>query len=88
MTIGETGIDATVAHSARRYNYWLGGQDNVAADRASGDEIERKVPGMRAALPLVRELLGAPPSGSYLATTHFTTDASRISMPAAAGRKP
>jgi hypothetical protein len=26
-----------VAHAARRYNYWLGGQDNFEADRASGD---------------------------------------------------
>src|SRR3954451_17097783 len=30
-------IDTTVAHAARRYNYWLGGTDNFAADRASGD---------------------------------------------------
>ena len=32
------------------------------------------VPGEGAALPLVRELLDALPSGSYLAATHFTTD--------------
>jgi|1186.fasta_scaffold384099_1 hypothetical protein len=30
MTIGESGIGATVAHPARRYNYWLGGQDTFA----------------------------------------------------------
>ena len=28
-------IDTTVAHSARRYDYWLGGKDNFAADRES-----------------------------------------------------
>jgi SAM-dependent methyltransferase len=30
-------IDTTVAHPARRYNYWLGGKDNFEADRISGD---------------------------------------------------
>lgn len=30
-------IDTTVAHAARRYNYWLGGTDNFEADRTSGD---------------------------------------------------
>ena len=32
-----TGIDTTVPHSARIWNYWLGGKDNYAADRAVGD---------------------------------------------------
>lgn len=32
-------IDTSVAHPARRYNYWLGGKDHFAADRASGDQI-------------------------------------------------
>jgi hypothetical protein len=32
-------FDTNVAHPARRYNYWLGGKDNFAADRASGDQI-------------------------------------------------
>jgi hypothetical protein len=30
-------IDTSVAHAARRYNYWLGGKDNFEADRVSGD---------------------------------------------------
>ncbi|MEV6347435.1 SAM-dependent methyltransferase [Actinoplanes sp. NPDC051851] len=42
-------IDPTVAHSARRYNYLLGGKDNFAADRASGDEIQRHMPAIRLA---------------------------------------
>jgi len=30
-------FDTGVAHVARVYNYWLGGKDNYAADRAAGD---------------------------------------------------
>ena len=37
-------IDTTVAHPARRYNYWLGGKDNFAADRASGEEFLQHFP--------------------------------------------
>ena len=33
------GIDTTKPHPARRYNYWLGGTDNFAPDRESGDAI-------------------------------------------------
>jgi hypothetical protein len=42
-------IDTTVAHPARRYNYWLGGKDHFAADRASGDAIAEAFPGVRIA---------------------------------------
>ena len=31
-------FDASVAHVARVYDYWLGGKDNFAADRAAGDQ--------------------------------------------------
>jgi len=41
------GLDPGRAHPARRYNYWLGGKDNFAADRASGDELERLFPKVR-----------------------------------------
>jgi hypothetical protein len=37
-------IDSTVAHVARRYNYWLGGKDNYEADRRSGDAIAKAYP--------------------------------------------
>jgi hypothetical protein len=40
-------IDTTVAHPARRYNYWLGGKDHFAADRASADAISAAMPGVR-----------------------------------------
>jgi hypothetical protein len=31
-------IDASVAHVARIYDYWLGGKDNYAVDREAGDQ--------------------------------------------------
>ena len=40
-------IDPTTPHPARRYNYWLGGKDNFAADRESGDAIQAAMPGIR-----------------------------------------
>jgi hypothetical protein len=42
-------IDTSVAHPARRYNYWLGGKDNYQADRDSADEIEAIYPHTRTA---------------------------------------
>jgi len=51
------GIDTTVAHPARRYNYWLGGKDNFAADRASGDELEAMFPKVRLGALANRALL-------------------------------
>lgn len=33
------GFDTTVAHASRIYDYWLGGKDNFAADRAVAEEI-------------------------------------------------
>jgi hypothetical protein len=35
---GSGPIDTSVAHVARVYDYWLGGKDNFAADRAAGDQ--------------------------------------------------
>ena len=43
----QTGIDTTVPHSARIWNYWLGGKDNFAVDRAAGDAWTATFPGMR-----------------------------------------
>ena len=43
----EDKLDPNVAHPARRYNYWLGGKDNFAADRASGDALEKLFPKVR-----------------------------------------
>jgi hypothetical protein len=51
------GIDPTKPHPARRYNYWLGGKDNFAADRASGDELQRLFPKVRLGALANRALL-------------------------------
>jgi hypothetical protein len=37
-------IDTKVAHSARVHNYWLGGRDNFAADRAAGNAVKTVYP--------------------------------------------
>jgi hypothetical protein len=39
-------FDTSVAHIARVYNYWLGGKDHFAADRAAGDASMRDFPGI------------------------------------------
>ena len=42
-------LDTSMPHSARRYNYWLGGKDNFAADRVSGDAVAGMFPSIRTA---------------------------------------
>ena len=42
-----SGIDATTPHSARIWNYWLGGKDNYAVDREAGDQYLEVFPGVR-----------------------------------------
>ena len=37
-------LNANVPHSARVWNYWLGGKDNFAADRAVGDQVRTVFP--------------------------------------------
>jgi S-adenosyl methyltransferase len=39
-------FDTSVAHIARVYDYWLGGKDNFAADRAAGDEALQAYPNL------------------------------------------
>jgi O-methyltransferase involved in polyketide biosynthesis len=39
-----TEIDTSVSHSARIWNYWLGGKDNYEVDRQVGDQILGFVP--------------------------------------------
>jgi S-adenosyl methyltransferase len=38
------GIDTTVSHSARVWNYWLGGKDNYQVDRMAGDRVAEMYP--------------------------------------------
>lgn len=38
------GIDTSVPQSARIWNYWLGGKDYFAVDKAAGDEVLARIP--------------------------------------------
>ncbi len=40
------GVDTSVANSARVWNYWLGGKDNYAVDRETGDHVLAALPVM------------------------------------------
>lgn len=40
-------LDTGIPHSARVYDYWLGGRDNYAADRALGDAFLQQIPNLR-----------------------------------------
>ena len=40
-------FDTSVAHIARVYDYWLGGKDNFAADRAAAERVLEAKPGIR-----------------------------------------
>ncbi|MEV6349686.1 SAM-dependent methyltransferase [Actinoplanes sp. NPDC051851] len=44
MTEESSTLDTSVPHSARIWNYWLGGTDNFEADRAAGDEVIAHIP--------------------------------------------
>ena len=43
----QAGIDTSVAHPARVYDYWLGGKDNFAADREAAERVLAVTPGLR-----------------------------------------
>jgi hypothetical protein len=51
------GLDTTVAHSARVWNYLLGGNDHFAADRETGDLILQMFPGIAQLARLQRRFL-------------------------------
>ncbi|TDD06172.1 SAM-dependent methyltransferase [Saccharopolyspora terrae] len=51
-------IDTTVAHEARVYDYWLGGKDNFAADRALGDVIAEHIPTIKTMARANRAFVG------------------------------
>ena len=38
------GLDVSMPHPARVWNYWLGGRDFFASDKAAGEEISREFP--------------------------------------------
>ncbi len=51
-------VNTKVAHPARVYDYWLGGKDNFAADRALGDAIMAAVPTIQVMARANRAFLG------------------------------
>jgi hypothetical protein len=42
--VSDSPLDTSVPHSARVWNYWLGGKDNFQADRAVGDQFAQLYP--------------------------------------------
>ena len=57
-------IDTSTAHSARIYNYWLGGKDNFPADREAAEAAMAANPGDRRRCPGEPGVPG--PGGAYL----------------------
>ncbi|MEU7799994.1 SAM-dependent methyltransferase [Micromonospora arborensis] len=45
-TTEQTKIDTSVPHSARIWNYWLGGKDNFEVDRLAGEQVRELFPAM------------------------------------------
>ena len=52
------GLDTTVSHSARIWNYWLGGKDNFAVDREAGDRVVAMLPSIVAQARADQAFLG------------------------------
>ncbi|MFJ2766844.1 SAM-dependent methyltransferase [Streptomyces sp. NPDC087300] len=61
-------IDTSRAHTARIWNYWLGGKDNYPVDEAAGEQIRRLHPGIVDYALADRAFLGR-------AVRHLTADA-------------
>jgi hypothetical protein len=51
-------LDTTVAHSARLWNYLLGGKDNFAVDREAAQEVLAYMPELVQSARFNREFLG------------------------------
>ncbi|HTU76244.1 MAG TPA: SAM-dependent methyltransferase [Trebonia sp.] len=51
------GFNVSVPNSARLWNYWLGGKDNFAADRAAAQEAARALPLMPAIARVARRFV-------------------------------
>jgi len=55
---GPDAFDRNVPHSARMYDYWLGGKDNYAVDRAVADQITAIFPDILVNVRAQRAFLG------------------------------
>ncbi|MFG2007395.1 SAM-dependent methyltransferase [Spirillospora sp. NPDC048911] len=51
-------IDASIPHSARIWNYWLGGKDNFPVDQEAGDQYAETFPGIFDMARASREFIG------------------------------
>ena len=52
------GFDTRVSHSARIWNYWLGGKDHFAVDRQAGDKVAAMLPSIVAQARADQAFLG------------------------------
>lgn len=52
------GLDVTVPHSARIWNYWLGGKDNFSIDRTVGERLKEAYPAIVDLARTDRQFLG------------------------------
>jgi hypothetical protein len=59
-------LDTTAPHSARVWNYWLGGKDNFAADREVGERVLQMLPSIVEQARADRAFLGR--AVTYLAS--------------------
>jgi hypothetical protein len=59
-------LDTTVPHTARVYDYVLGGKDNFKADRELGDKLIQALPTIQTSMRANREFMAR--MGRYLAT--------------------
>jgi hypothetical protein len=50
-------IDSSVPHTARVWNYWLGGKDNYPVDRIAGEQVLELIPRMAVGARAVRSFL-------------------------------
>ncbi|MDP9793517.1 hypothetical protein J2S43_002029 [Catenuloplanes nepalensis] len=57
MTAPDADLHPDVPHAARIWNYWMGGKDNFAADRAAGDAVVQVYPEIAAMARLSRGFL-------------------------------
>ena len=54
----EAPLDTSVPHIARVYDYWLGGKDNFAADRAAAEQVIATMPDVLVSVRAQRAFLG------------------------------
>ncbi|MFI0372663.1 SAM-dependent methyltransferase [Actinomadura sp. 1N219] len=68
--IAPKGIDVTTPHIARIYDYWLGGKDNYAADRAAAEQVMAATPTIKPGVTANRAFLSR--AVRFMAGEHVT----------------